>query len=341
MEKKDNISYYFGLLGLFLYLMIIFLSINSVTLKRKINEIASSFDNDKLYAVDEKIQLTEFEEKSGKLRGELAELMGEDGNTDYQKYIDKMKNENTQVNTEIETLYNNIKELEDKKSTLAVEYATLNKKYEQVMAERRASAEADKKKNMILISNIPTISQYPNYPTGCESVALTMLLRYYGVSVNPDGVIANLKKGDLPYDEDGTTYGANPEIEFVGSPYTSDSYGVYNNPIRDVANVYKEGAVVKTNFSFSGVLDLIDNNKPVVVWTSMNLAVPYISRSWIYKPTGEKINWKSNEHAVLLVGYNDYYVAIADPLTGTIRYQSRSVFEARYNYYGKRVVYYA
>ena len=91
---------------------------------------------------------------------------------------------------------------------------------------------------------------------------------------------------------------------------------------------------------FSEVLDLVKNGHPVIVWTSMNLAMPYISNSWVYKPTGEKINWKAQEHAVVIVGYNDNSVIISDPLRGQIRYQTRSTFESRYNYYGRLAVYY-
>ena len=92
--------------------------------------------------------------------------------------------------------------------------------------------------------------------------------------------------------------------------------------------------------AFEEVLDLVKNNRPVLVWTSMNLALPYLSKSWIYKPTGETITWKAQEHAVVVAGYNDEFVVISDPLTGTLRYQSRSTFESRYNYYGGMAVYY-
>ena len=325
-----------------LYLLIIFLSVNSISLKQRTKVIANNLDKDKLYDINGNINLVEYKEKKDKLINELNELTGSnDVSNNYKKNIADIKKENLTYNSEIDKLHNTLNELETKKKNLSLEYDTLNRKYQQILRERREAEEAERRKNMVLINNIPTISQYPNYPTGCESVALTLLLKYYGASVTPDNVIANLRKGDLPYDDNGTWYGGNPELEFIGNPYWENSFGVFNNPIADVANIYKSGVTVKTNFPFSEVLNLVKNNKPVVVWTSMNLAVPYIRRSWIYKPTGEKIDWKSNEHAVLLVGYSDYYVIISDPLTGSIRYQSRSAFESRYNYYGKRAVYYA
>ena len=77
-----------------------------------------------------------------------------------------------------------------------------------------------------------------------------------------------------------------------------------------------------------------------MVWTSMYLAVPYISQSWIYEPTGETIYWKANEHAVVIIGYTEDKVIISDPIDGKAKYQSKSIFKERYNYYGKKALYY-
>lgn len=61
--------------------------------------------------------------------------------------------------------------------------------------------------------------QYPDYPTGCESVSLYMLLDYYGVDVTVDNIYDLLPMGTQPSDdEEGVRHGANPEREFVGDP---------------------------------------------------------------------------------------------------------------------------
>ena len=62
-----------------------------------------------------------------------------------------------------------------------------------------------------------------------------------------------------------------------------------------------------------------------MVWTSMSLAVPYISQSWIYEPTGETIYWKANEHAVVIIGYTEDKVIISDPIDGKAKYQSKYI----------------
>ena len=178
------------------------------------------------------------------------------------------------------------------------------------------------------------------YPTGCESAALTSLLKFWGVSVNMWDVVDKLPKGSLPYSENGVRYGGNPYVEFVGHPSTSSSYGVYEKPIISVANSFKVGIIDGTGTSLDGVLNIVKEGRPVVVWVSMYMAVPYISTSWIYKPTGEKISWMANEHALVVIGYTPSQVIVADSLNGGIRYYDKNVFESRYNTYGKRAVYY-
>ena len=53
----------------------------------------------------------------------------------------------------------------------------------------------------------------------------------------------------------------------------------------------------------------------------------------------EKIEWKSGEHTVVIIGYNSKQVIVSDPYTGTIKYFNRSTFENRYNYFGKKNIY--
>lgn len=88
------------------------------------------------------------------------------------------------------------------------------------------------------------------------------------------------------------------------------------------------------------MLNIVKDNRPVLVWTSTNLSKPYISKSWTYKDTGETIKWIAGEHAVVVIGYNDSQIIVSDPYTGTIRYFDKELFKSRYNYLGKRALYY-
>lgn len=92
--------------------------------------------------------------------------------------------------------------------------------------------------------------------------------------------------------------------------------------------------------SLNEVLQIVKQNRPVIVWNTMDLKVPYISDTWIYKPTGERINWLSSLHAIVIIGYTETNVIVSDSLTGTIRYFDKNIFENRYNAFGKRALYY-
>lgn len=135
-------------------------------------------------------------------------------------------------------------------------------------------------------------------------------------------------------------YGGNPYIEFIGHPKNSYSYGVYDIPIQNVANKFKEGIINGRGMSMNEVLGIVRQGRPVIVWNSMNLSVPHYSDSWIYRNTGERIRWLADLHAIIVVGYNDNQIITSDTLTGTIRYFDRKTFESRYNAFGKRALYY-
>jgi len=271
----------------------------------------------------DKVSLEKTKEEKEKLEEYTTEVFKEES---IEEVFNKNKETNEKLNGEVSELETQIVGLETQISTLKSEYSRLLKEYE--------------KKNTFYITNVPLINQYPNYPTGCESVALTMLLKYYGVKVKPDDIIKSLPKGRVPYTKNGVTYGGNPEVEFIGNPYSLHSYGVYEKPIAKVANKYKPGITIATGTSFDKILKIVGTGTPVMVWTSMYLATPYISTSWVYESTGEKIYWKANEHAVVVIGYTPDKVIIADPIGGQIKYQSLSIFRERYNYYGKKALYY-
>lgn len=329
---------------LLLVLIIIFIASSftiyliNIDILKSNKEHYSYFKDEKLVGVDGKINLSSIKMEKDNLYGELLNMFETDNYdyNDYMQVIEDKKNSNSDIQKEIDNLSSKISDLDEEKQTLNSEYNVLVKKYDSLKKKYNSSTITVSNNNY----NFPLINQYPKYQTGCESVALTMLLKYYGVSVTPDMVIARLRKGSVPYYENGILYGGNPELEFVGNPYSKYSYGVYERPIIEVANSFKSGIKGGSNICFNEVINLVKSGKPVMVWTSMGLSLPYISKSWIYKPTGETIKWKANEHAVVMVGASDSSVVIADSIGGKLKTYSRSLFEQRYNYYGKKALYY-
>ena len=192
----------------------------------------------------------------------------------------------------------------------------------------------------IVIKPFPVYNQFPNYPNGCESVALHLLLKYNGVDVSVEEIVNKLKKGDRPFKKYGKLYGGDPEIEFVGEPTRKDGYGVYEKPIIDVANYFKSGIKNITGSNFDKVLNIVSKSKPVQVWVSIYLNDTYVCSTWTATSTGRKVEWLCGLHSLIVIGYTYDKVITSDPYTGQIKYYDKKQFEKMYNTYGKRAIYY-
>ena len=220
--------------------------------------------------------------------------------------------------------------------TYTIYYKVTDKLGNETVRERKITVKA----KTVMINNFPTYSQFPNYPNGCETVALYLMLKYYGVNVSPETLVNNLKKGDGVHWENGIRYGGDPEIEFVGDPRDAHGYGVYQKPIINLASKYKSGMVDYTGHSLNQVLELVRSGKPVQVWVSINLKNTSVCANWTHKASGKTINWICNLHSVVIVGFNDNYVYVSDPYTGSIKKYGRTQFQKVYNLFGKRAIYF-
>lgn len=210
--------------------------------------------------------------------------------------------------------------------------------------EYLASAYTKKSKNSssYIIDNIKAVDQHPEYPTGCESVSLYILLKHYNVDVTIDKIINKLPKGEVPYEINGELYGADPEKEFVGSPYNDYSYGVFEEPIKKAANKFKSGAVSARDFSIKKLKNLIKSGKPAIVWTRIyeDLSDLEYTDTWTSETDGLEILWPRGEHAVVLYGFDEDFYYISNPYNGEKYPLEKEIFEYNYEIMGSRVVYY-
>ena len=220
--------------------------------------------------------------------------------------------------------------------TYTIYYKVTDKLGNETIRERKITIRA----KTVMINNFPTYSQFPNYPNGCETIALYLMLKYYGINVSPETLVNNLAKGDGVHWENGTRYGGDPEIEFVGDPRDQHGYGVYQKPIINLASKYKSGMVDYTGHSLSQVLEIVKSGKPVQVWVSINLKNTSVCADWTHKASGKKINWICSLHSVVVIGFNDNYIYVSDPYTGDIEKYRKSQFQKMYNLFGKRAIYF-
>ena len=190
----------------------------------------------------------------------------------------------------------------------------------------------------VKIKGVPIIKQYPELPTGCEATALTMLLNYHGVKVSKIDVANKIPRVRLPYYINGKKYGSHPNEGFVGNPFSKHSYGVFVKPIVATIEKYLPGRSENlTGQTFDKILSVVKEGRPVMIWATIGMSNVSYTQSWQLK-NGERFSWPNNEHALVVVGYDDKYVYVNDPYTGGQRKFSRNVIINRYNSLGKQAV---
>lgn len=182
-----------------------------------------------------------------------------------------------------------------------------------------------------------SIFQYPELPTGCEVTSLTMALRFAGYDVSKeelaDRYLDKTTPGSVRYTE-----------AFWGDPRQEDSFGCYAPVIVNAANRYlaeKEGqeqAYDLTGTSLDDILTEVRMGCPVIVWGSMYINEEIVF-SYGWEIDGETVTWPSNEHCMLLVGFDmeNNSVIVCDPLEGVVSYD-KGAFQHHYEILGQQAI---
>lgn len=198
-----------------------------------------------------------------------------------------------------------------------------------------------RKKQLKKIIKVPYIDQTEEWPTGCESVSAVMFLQYLGVDISVKQFVERYLEKVPLFEKNGKLYSGDPRKVFVGDPADDQSMGCYAPVIRKaLEKVFREKAVIdesgrgsRVSLDLTGVpmetllRDYIDNDVPVIFWASIDLKETYAGPEWIVADTGELFEWRSNEHCMLLVGYDEENYYFNDPWQdhGTIGYERKLV----------------
>lgn len=183
------------------------------------------------------------------------------------------------------------------------------------------------------IIQAPYIDQSVKYPTGCESVSTAMLLQYLGYDISVDEFIADYLEMKDFEEREGQLFGADPNLYFCGSPYDKDSFGCYAPVICKALEkaIGKEYEIInETKTSMEELKQkYLDADMPVVFWACINMREPLVGPEWKLLDSGETFTWISNEHCMLLVGYDEegYYFNDPHENRGLIRYEKELVEE--------------
>lgn len=175
------------------------------------------------------------------------------------------------------------------------------------------------------------INQYPELPSGCEVVSLTMVLNYYGY---------NLDKTYLA--ENYLVYSDNFMAGYTGSPWVDG--GCLAPAITMTANNFladngrKYSAVNTSGTDVRKLFDYLDEGVPVLVWCTLELAPRQYGYSAMYQ--GKEYVWDYFEHCVVLSGYDRAAntLTVYDPIYGITTYDIDRFAEIFDDFYRQSVV---
>lgn len=196
------------------------------------------------------------------------------------------------------------------------------------------SAEVKKSNSATQLTDFDIIEQYPELPTGCEITALTMVLNYYGYQVNKVTMALDYMpkvQAEFYRSEDGRLMGPDLENFFVGDPTEETGYICGTGAIVTAANRYLADvgsdltAAAMKNVQPEKLYDLIDQGTPVVIWCTINMEDRAETDGW-YREDGTYMEWSTNDHGAVLIGYDGDTVTVADPIYSRITV-SRDQFE--------------
>ena len=196
------------------------------------------------------------------------------------------------------------------------------------------SVEVKKSDSGTQLTDFDIIEQYPELPTGCEITALTMVLNYYGYRVNKVTMALDYMpkvQAEFYRSEDGRLMGPDLENFFVGDPTEETGYICGTGAIVTAANRYLADvgsdltAAAMKNVQPEKLYDLIDQGTPVVIWCTINMEDRAETDGW-YREDGTYMEWSTNDHGAVLIGYDEDTVTVADPIYSRITV-SRDQFE--------------
>ena len=182
--------------------------------------------------------------------------------------------------------------------------------------------------------DVPMVYQRPELPTGCEITSLAMVLNYYGYEIDKCSLSDE-------YLDKGPTFETNPYHAFMGNPRSVHSYGCYAPVIENAAKKYLAtvGNELLTydvsGSDFEEFLPYLNKGVPVIVWETIGMKEAYCSST--FTVDGETVEGMTNEHCMVLIGYDQEHYIMADPLAG-IQYYGKEIVEQRYNEMNKQAV---
>ncbi|WP_019678879.1 C39 family peptidase [Ruminococcus flavefaciens] len=188
-----------------------------------------------------------------------------------------------------------------------------------------------------VIQGFKTVMQTPELPTGCEITALCQTLNFLGFDIDK----VKLADEFLPMDNTGVTTMKNA---YIGDPKSDEGFGCYSPVIVQTADDYFQSidspcyAVDLSGSPLEELYYQLNNDRPVIVWTTIDLICTPPMLRWVTMDD-EEMWFNDFQHCVTLCGYDldENIVYVADPLKGNRKYDI-SAFSSSYELMGRQAV---
>jgi uncharacterized protein YvpB len=189
-----------------------------------------------------------------------------------------------------------------------------------------------------IIEDFECIYQMPELPTGCEITAMAMVLNYYGYNIDKTELALNYMPTIMYseyYNDENVEDKTNLNNYFIGDPTTSSGYVAgtgaitiaANNYLSEVESVYTAKDI--TGYTEEELYKFIEDDIPVVVWVTIGME-ERPETEFYYVDDENYIEWTTEDHGAVLIGYTEDTVTIADPISGIVEYD-KEIFENIYN----------
>ena len=156
----------------------------------------------------------------------------------------------------------------------------------------------------------------------CEVASLRMVLNYLGLDVTESDLLDNIEYSATSSRTISGVWG-DPQKGFVGnvngSVVLGTGYGVYNIPIRNLAQKYRNAETMEQP-NLDKIISHTKQGRPVIVWGLLANKTPIY---WI-SYEGKLIKAYRGEHARIVIGYtgnisNPSNIILMDPLYGKVK----------------------
>ena len=192
--------------------------------------------------------------------------------------------------------------------------------------------------------DVQNILQNPELPTGCEITSATILLNYYGYAVDKEQMCEYLPQSNKFYYKDGLLIGPDTNEYFIGNPHTTRGRALQcfapviekaiNSYLSYDKSAYRAKAIVGEDLEY--FYSYLSSGDPVCVWATDGMSKAVKVQGW-YTDSLEIVTSYRNIHCLVMTGYDEKYIYVADPL-GKLTKVDKALLESRYQSVGSQAV---